>query len=199
MRYDLEKMIFEDLRQRLQPKRFNHVCGVVETSEYLCKLHGGEIKKARLAAVLHDYAKGFSKEEQVAFLKERGIVPDWIEENTSELLHGKVAAVIAQEKYGIDDTDILNAIFYHTTGRADMSKIEVIVALADYIEPSRNYPGVEALRKYAAEDLYYALYKALGHTIEYLLKDEKLIHPLTLEARNDLLFRYDLWKRGKRI
>lgn len=79
-------------------------------------------------------------------------MPDWIGENTSELLHGKVAAVIAQEKYGMM-IPIFSMHFYHTTGRADMSEDRSCVALADYIEPSRNYPGVGALRKYAAEGL----------------------------------------------
>ncbi len=182
----LEKLILH-LKTTLSAKRFQHTQGVVETSAQLCDIFHENKQKAIIAAWFHDYAKEYSSNELISFLKSKNCPIDEIEEKSPQLLHGKVASIIAKEQYHVSDEDILNAICYHTTGRKNMSRLEIIVALADCIEPNRTYPHVDELRKYSAYDLELGFYHALNYTISFLLKENKLIHPLTIEARNNLM------------
>ena len=177
------------LKNTLSPERFRHTQGVVETSAMLCDIFQEDKEKAIIAAWFHDYAKEYSSKELISFLKNKNCPIDEIEKKSTQLLHGKVAAIIAKEKYHILDQDILNAIYYHTTGRKNMSRLELIVAFADCIEPSRTYPFVNELRQYSTYDLELGFYHALNYTIAFLIKENKLIHPLTIEARNDLMER----------
>lgn len=185
---DLKEQLYQILKKTLKPKRYLHVTGVIDTAIALCDKYGIDREKAELAALFHDYAKEWTKEESLEFFEREAISLTELELQSPQLWHARVAEKIAQEEYGIGDEDVLNAIRYHTTGRAGMSELEILIALADYIEPSRSYPGVEGLRR-AEEDLGMreALLQGLNHTIEYLLKEGQLIHPDTLEARNDLL------------
>ncbi|MDO4794247.1 MAG: bis(5'-nucleosyl)-tetraphosphatase (symmetrical) YqeK, partial [Filifactor alocis] len=162
--------------------------GVIDTAVALCEKYGIDTEKAELAALFHDYAKEWTKEEALEFFERSSVNLTELELRSPQLWHAKVAQRIAKEEYGIEDEDVLNAIRYHTTCRAGMSDLEIVIALADYIEPSRSYPGVEELRR-AEKDLGMreALLQGLNHTIEYLLKEDQLIHPDTLEARNDLI------------
>jgi predicted HD superfamily hydrolase involved in NAD metabolism len=87
----------------------------------------------------------------------------------------------------VTDPEILQAVRYHTTGRAGMSLLEKVVCVADYIEPNRNFPGVEDIRSLAEQDLNEALAVALGGTIRFLIEQRKTVYPLTLIAYNDLV------------
>jgi predicted HD superfamily hydrolase involved in NAD metabolism len=104
-----------------------------------------------------------------------------------ELWHGPVAASIVQERMGIRDEDVLNAIRYHTTGRAGMTRLEKIIYLADYIEPGRQFPGLDEVRELAEKDLDSAVKKAIGNTIIFLVEKSAPIFPDTFKAYNDLL------------
>lgn len=99
----------------------------------LCDIFAEDKEKATIAAWFHDYAKEYSSRDLISFLENRNCPIDEIEKESAQLLHGKVASIIAKEKYHILDEDILNAIYYHTTGRKNMSRLEMIVAFADCI------------------------------------------------------------------
>ena len=100
-----------------------------------------------------------------------------------------MGAILARTTYGIDDIEVLNAIKYHTTGRRNMTMLEKIVFIADYIEPSRRFDGVEATRKQAFRDIDQAVYEALENTMKHLLEKKSFIDMDTLDARNDLLLK----------
>lgn len=182
---------YDEMKQKLQsslsPKRFLHTLGVVETAEELAKIHGVDKEKAIISAYLHDCAKDIPEKMKIRFCKEFHIPLDkWIEKNI-ELCHSFLGAEIAKREYGIIDEEILNAIRYHTTGRKNMTDLEKLIYLADYIEPNRNYfQGLESIREYARKDLNQAMIFVLTNTIEYVKKNKGILHPLTLEALEDL-------------
>ena len=101
-----------------------------------------------------------------------------------QIIHSHLGRVMAKNLYGIDDEDILNAISYHTTGRPNMSDLEKIIFLADYIEPMRNFDGVDVARKLAKKDLDSTMYFALNNTLKFLVEKDKYIVVETVLARN---------------
>ena len=168
-------------KQQLPSKRYNHTLGVVATSEQLAKRYNASVESAQIAALLHDIAKYLPNDllkEKLESAKET----DYL--NYSPLVwHAPVGAIVAKETYQIKDSDILNAIKYHTTGKAAMTTLEKIVFLADYIEPNRTQPGVEEIRKLATKDLDVAVAQTLADTVAYLSsKGKGDIHPDTLAA-----------------
>ncbi|QUH26758.1 bis(5'-nucleosyl)-tetraphosphatase (symmetrical) YqeK [Serpentinicella alkaliphila] len=187
MSEQLIKQIKMDLENVVSTKRYIHTMGVVESSKELAIRYDEDVEKATIAALMHDYAKDFKKERLMEFINQANIELDEVFIKAKELLHGKVAALIAKRKYNIEDEDILNAIEFHTTGRENMSKLEKIIYLADFIEPGRDYKVVEGLRVLAKEDLDRAVLKTLDNTIKYVIDIEKPLHPNTFFARNELL------------
>lgn len=180
---DLKK----EMKQRLTSYRYTHTLGVVDTAEQLAKTYGVDIDKARTAALLHDCAKTMGTEELLSKARENDVKIDEVSYHQKELLHGPVGRIIARDKLGIEDSEILDAIEFHTTGRVGMTKLEKIIYIADYIEPSRNYPGVEELRNLAFQDLDKALLQSLNNTIQFVIKKNGFIHLNSIKARNDLL------------
>lgn len=174
------------VKGQLPERRFKHTVGVMETAVALAKLYGADEKKAELAAIFHDYAKYRSREEMEKVILEENLPRDLLEHNI-ELWHAPVGAVLVEKETGISDEDILNSIRYHTTGRAGMTLLEKIIFLADYIEPGRNFPGVDEVRALARENLDFAMIKALANTISFLLEKRQLIYPDTIHTYNDLI------------
>jgi predicted HD superfamily hydrolase involved in NAD metabolism len=179
-----ESSIRLKVQKELSPRRFQHVCGVVQMAEELAKRFGTDVEKARLAAWIHDYAREWPVERLTQTAKEAGVDPSFFE--VTELLHGPIAAANAPKWFGIEDEDVRNAVRYHTSGRPGMSLLEKIVCLADAIEPGRRYPGVEQLRQIAEHDLEEALARQIDGTIQFLIKSNQPIFPLTVLARNEL-------------
>jgi predicted HD superfamily hydrolase involved in NAD metabolism len=175
------KQMVEDV---LSPRRFKHVCGVVETADLLAKRFGADPEKARIAAWAHDYAREWAVDRWYEVARERQIDPAFME--VPELMHGPIVATMLPELFGVDDEDVVNAVRYHTSGRAGMSLLEKVVCLADYLEPGREFPGVDELRAKAETDIDDALASAFDGTIRHLLDRHKPIFPLTVVARNDL-------------
>ncbi|HZK57949.1 MAG TPA: bis(5'-nucleosyl)-tetraphosphatase (symmetrical) YqeK [Clostridia bacterium] len=184
---DLAERIHFKLKQNMSPHRYRHTMGVVDSAVCLAKKYDVDAQTAYIAALLHDYAKDFSEEQTQVYISRNDLVVDEIMSNVYQLLHGKIAAHIAREQFNINDKDILNAIEHHTTGRKRMSKLEKIIYLADFIEPGRDYAGVEELRIVAEQDLDKAVLLALDNTIKYVISMGKLLHTNTIEARNTLL------------
>ncbi|MCM1189029.1 MAG: bis(5'-nucleosyl)-tetraphosphatase (symmetrical) YqeK [bacterium] len=163
-------------------KRFEHTLGVEYTAAALAMCHGAPVADAQLAGLLHDCAKCMSDEKKLTLCKKHGLSVSEVEKRNPFLLHSKVGAWLAKAKYGVENEDILNAIRYHTTGRENMSLLEKIVFVADYIEPGRKQLPVaqlQTLRELAFRDLDAALLQILDGTLHYLQKGNGEIDPAT--------------------
>lgn len=186
---DLKHLPLERLRpvalSCLDHRRIPHVLGTEQEAARLAERWGADVEKARRAALLHDCTKKLNLPEQLA-LAERFRVPlDEMERREIKLLHSKTGAGIAEAVFGTDE-EITNAIRWHTTGRGGMTRLEKVLYLADYIEPTRDFPGVEALRRACYEDLDAGLLLGLEMTIGEMEARNAPIHPKTLEARDAL-------------
>lgn len=182
-----KEKIYDYLKENLKDKRFIHTLGVVSTAKKLAQLNGEDLEKAEMAALLHDVCKNMNKEDMKNLIEKYDIKLTLSEKNTEELWHGILAPIIAKEKFNITDEYILSAIRWHTTGKEDMSVLDKIIYIADMIEPSRNYDGVEELREKVLENLDEGVLLGMNHTIKYLLIKNAMIDENTVKARNYLL------------
>lgn len=176
--------IMSRLKGQLKEERYLHSVNVMNVSAELARHYNADENKARLAGILHDCAKGMKGEEAVNFVKSIGYCPDEIELIQTGLLHGIIGAHFARTEYGVEDKEVLDAIRWHTTGRAGMSVLEKIIYVADYIEPLRNFEGIEMMRKAAFEDLDRCVVLCAESTIRYVLNKGFLLHEKTVETRN---------------
>jgi predicted HD superfamily hydrolase involved in NAD metabolism len=180
--------LLEAVRGQMPEKRWKHTLGVMETSVILAKRFGADPEKADLAAILHDVAKYWPIDRMAETIRSGGL-PAALLAQDKELWHAPVGAYVAAQEYGVKDEDVLNAIRYHTSGREGMSKLEMVVCLADYMEPGRSFPGVDKIRELAEHSLERALVAGFDSTVAHLLDKGKRIEPLTILARNDLIMR----------
>jgi predicted HD superfamily hydrolase involved in NAD metabolism len=174
------------VKSQLTEHRYNHTIGVMETSIKLASQFGADVKKAEFAAIFHDYAKFRPKDEMRKIVIAKKLPLDLLEYG-SELLHAPVGSVLVKKEAGVTDEEILSAIYYHTTGNEKMTTLEKVVFLADYIEPNRQFPGVEEVRKTAQNSLEQACLMAVRNTIHFLMKQNQKIYPLTIMTYNGLL------------
>lgn len=175
------------LKEQLSPKRFEHSLGVAEVSLELASRYGCEARKARLAGLLHDYARGLGDQQLLDLARENDLIRHPLERKVPVLLHGPVGALLVKRELGIKDPEILAAISNHTTGSPGMSLMSAIVYLADVIEPARSFPGVERLRELSQQNLHRAVVSAIDCSIRYCLDKGILVHPASIEARNEIL------------
>lgn len=178
---------YAKLKEELGTSRYNHTIRVRDTAVILAKRTDCDINKAMLAGLLHDCAKYYDKDYLLKRAFEFGIMNDEFLINNKHIIHAPLGAIIAQEEYGIEDNEVLDAIRYHTTGRENMTLLEKIVYLADYIEPERDFDGVERVRELAKGNINLAILRALEDSIYYLLDTQRTIHLDTLKARNYLI------------
>ena len=158
----------EELREKIklwqEEKRYEHTLGVMYTASALAMRYGEDVEKALVAGLLHDVAKSFS----------------------TNLGHAPMGAKMAKEEFGIDDAYITDAICYHTTGRPNMTLLDKIIYVADYIEPNRDKaPNLANLRKLAFDDIDACLRAILEDTLNYLKEQGKEIDDMT-----ELAYRY---------
>lgn len=185
-----ENSIKKYLTDNLSEKRYTHSLGVAEEAVKLAERYGADKDKAYIAGLVHDTAKEISADDARKMLKESfGLKPDSVTYNVPKLLHAPLGACMAQTEFEIFDPEILDAIKYHTTAKADMPILTKIIYMADYIEPNRDFDGVDELRKIAYEDIDKAVLIGLDYTIEELLSAGKMFHPDTVHARNYLLLK----------
>lgn len=181
--------LYNDVKNILSEKRFKHSEGVVERAVEYAQVYGVDIEKVKKAAIIHDIAKEFSKEESYAMLEKYGITLNEVEEKNFSLVHGKLGAAIAKYKYGLSD-DIVNAIKYHTTGKENMTTFEKIIYLADATEPNRKYEKSEndltldELVNLIKTNLDEGLEYVLRWTLNSVLKRDFLIHIDSVKAYN---------------
>lgn len=161
-------------------KRFAHTLGVEFTAAALAMKYQADVTDAQIAGLLHDCAKCLTDEKRVSICEKHQIPMTDIERRNPFLLHAKVGEYLAREKYGITNPDILNAIRFHTTGRENMSLLERIVFVADYIEPGRRQaPNLAEIRQLAFNDLDAAMLKILEDTLSYLKATGGELDPMT--------------------
>lgn len=171
------------LKKYLDKDRFLHTQGVMYTATALAMAHEADIEKAKLAGLLHDCAKCISNKKKRKLCDKYGIELSACEIQNSFLIHAKLGVVIAREKYQIEDEEVLSAIRWHTTGKAEMTDLEKIVYIADYIEPLRDKaPNLKWIRKVAFMDLNEGMYYILKDSLSYLGKSGKPIDPATETA-----------------
>lgn len=163
--------------------RYVHTLGVQYTSAALAMTYGCDLNKAQLAGLLHDCAKTLSSKKLLKICEENHLPISETEHKNPFLLHGKAGAVLAKKYYDIADEDILNAIRHHTTGRPDMSLLEKIVFIADYIEPGRNSaPNLDELRKLCFTNLDQGVCAILKQTLDFLKNHKDNIDYQTVET-----------------
>lgn len=176
------------MREVLKPRRFRHVIGVEITAVQLAENLGADGPKARFAALLHDCAKYLPVEEQYALAQRDG---SDLPREAEMILHAPAGAVLARERYGVADEDVLEAIRYHTTGMEDMTLLDEIIWAADIIEPGRDHPAAEKQRRLllSAHDqmsFEQGLLLVFSDNICYIQNSGRDLYPATLRARDAL-------------
>ncbi|TDM04399.1 bis(5'-nucleosyl)-tetraphosphatase (symmetrical) YqeK [Macrococcus carouselicus] len=171
--------------EKLPKKRYEHSVRVAETAVGMAEQFGGDKEKVELAGLLHDYAK-YDELSKLYQLVTKYELDNELLAYNSEILHGPVGACMMKYEFGVEDEEIFLAIHNHTTGRAQMTLTEKIVFVADYIEPGRNQPGVDDIRKliYTDEDLDKAIYEISKRTVLYLVEKDSIIYPKTIDCLN---------------
>ena len=180
--------IENDVKSVLSEYRFTHSLGVVKKAVELAKIYGVQEETAKKVGIAHDIAKEMTDEEMLEYVKNNNIEIDEIETVKPSLLHGKIGADIAAKKYGFTE-DMVNAIKWHSTGRENMSMLEKIIYVADKTEENRKGTrfNLEKSRELSTQNIDETLIFLMNEFITYNVKNEWLIHPETIIARNDLL------------
>ena len=173
------------LQQTLQPKRYVHTLGVAYLSASLAMCHGVSHQDALIAGLLHDCAKNYPEDTMLSDCLRLNLSLSEYEQKIPELIHAPYGAYLAQTEYGILQEDILLAVRNHTLGRPNMTPIEQIVYLADYLEPGRNHPTtpvLDELRKIAFQSLDEATYLVSKNSIHYFETTGKAADPMTYQV-----------------
>lgn len=190
--YDL-KLLQKQMKEELSEDRYEHTLGVMYTAESLAMRYGVDMTRAAVAGLLHDCAKCIPNTQKIKMCKKHGIEITEMEERNPSLLHAKLGAYMAQKVYNVDDEEILSAIRFHTTGKPDMSMLDMIIYMADYIEPNRDKaPNLKEIRKLTFENIEEALYQVLERTLTYLADRPDAIDPMT-----QISYDFYKWKLNK--
>ncbi len=172
------------LKDRLNEKRYYHSLCVADEAVRLCRKYGGNADRAYLAGLLHDITKNASEEEHLKIFSRFGIILTDIEKNAQKLWHAMSGAAFVEHILNIKDTEIIDAIRYHTTAKADMSLLAKILYLADFTSIDRDYPDVSVIRDLVDKSLEEAFIYALQYSICDLVKNKKAVHTDTINAFN---------------
>ena len=183
---DLKHLAIPELRacsySMVMQKRVRHIRGTEEEAVRLARRWGADEDMARRAGILHDCTKYLSGEEHIAICEQYGVPLDELERTAPKLLHSKSGACMARHVFGEPD-EVYEAIFWHTTAKADMTTLEKILYVADYMEPNRDFDGVERLRELAYSDLDRALLLGVETTVQEMKERDLPVHKNTLQAQ----------------
>lgn len=183
------KLYIQYLESHVNPKRFRHSLGVAQTAVRLAEKYGADPVKAEIAGLLHDCSKGLSYPEMIDTAHASGMTPDLWQLQSPELLHPYVSAFLARKDLAVEDEEVLCAIRRHMCGHPEMTVLDAVVNLADYIEPTRSYPDVEEMRQMAEGSLFGTLRECLGRTMILTIRSGNITHPDTLVTWNALKMR----------
>lgn len=175
----------EILQSRLDEHRYYHSLCVADEAKRLAEKYGGNCEKCYLAGLLHDITKNASAEEHLQIFESFGIILTDIENKAVKLWHAMSGSAYVENILGINDSEIIDAIRYHTTAKAQMSHTAKILYLADFTSCDRNYPDVNIIRALVDKSLDEAFIYALKYSIIDLTERSKAIHPDTLAAFNE--------------
>lgn len=175
-----------EIEKRLSPKRFRHTLATADCARALAARFGEDETEAYLAGILHDCTKEWTDTEQLNFFQHRGIMITDLQKLFPQLYHARSGAIVAKEEFGASDA-VCSAIRWHTTGCVGMNRLDMILWLADMIEPGRSFAGVEAIRAIAESDLEGAVLAGMNHSIAFLTEQNKRIDTEMLNARDWLL------------
>lgn len=181
------KEIEQVLKRRLSERSFNHSVRTKQTAIKLSEAHGTDVLKTSKAALLHDYARDLTDKELLEAAARQEILLDQSERNNPYLLHAPVGAILVKSDLGITDEVVLSAIRRHTYGDVVMNKIDMIVYLADLIEPGRSGKTIEDVRMTVFFDLEGSFKAAYKKQVEGLLSKGKYLHPFTIKVWNSLI------------
>ena len=165
----------------VKPNRVQHVLGCRDTAVAMARHYGADETNAARAALLHDATKALDADQQLALCREYGITLDHFSNENPKTLHALTGSLVAEHLFG-ECSAVVSAVRHHTTGKADMRLLEKIIYVADYMEPNRDFPGVERLRELAFTDLDSALKLGLTMTLELLEKQGRTVSPQSCEA-----------------
>lgn len=175
------------IKKRLSDYRFYHSLCVAESAKKLAKQYGADENKAAAAGILHDVMKEAPLDEQFEVIKKAGMQITELEKGQKKFYHQIAGVAFAKAELGIDDEEVLNAIRYHTTGRDNMSLMEQIIYLADFISDDRDYKDVDIMRQKVEEGKEEGMLYATAYTIRSVVKKGKILHPDTVNAYNWLI------------
>ncbi len=173
----------------LSQKRFEHSLYVAQSCVALAAQYGADPVKAETAGLLHDIMKEQPKEQQLKMLSEYGIILTEQEQHAPKLWHAKCGYLYLKHKLNITDEEVLNAVLYHTTGRANMTLLDQVLFVADFISQDRTYSGVERLRALAQQSLEETVLEGLIFSIQDLTQAHKTVHPDSILAYNWAILR----------
>ena len=185
---DISK-IRKAMEKSLDEMRYEHTLGVAYTAASLAMRYKASIENAQLAGLLHDCAKCLDDDKKIAICEKHNISITDVERRNPFLLHAKAGSFLAMNKYKVNDSDVINAILNHTTGRPGMSLLEKIIFVSDYIEPGRKKaPNLNEIREMAFINLDNAVVKIQEDTLNYLKSTPGEIDPMTQKT-------YDYYKK----
>ncbi len=176
----------EIISKRMKTARFKHSKNVAKEAVRLAKKYGADVKKAEIAGILHDATKETEAEEQMALVERAGIVLTEMERTSPKLWHAISGSAFVRVELGIDDPEIIDAIRYHTTGRAGMTLLDKVIFIADFISADRDFDGVDKLRKLADKDLDEAVLEGMSFTMADLAQRKLTIAPDTFAGYNEM-------------
>ena len=176
----------EIIRGRMGEKRYIHSVNVAEQAVHLAKKYGADVEKAEIAGILHDITKETPEKEQLQIIEKAGIILSETEKSAPKLWHSISGAGYIKTELGIDDPDILNAVRYHTTGRAGMSLLEKVIFIADFTGKERDYNGADKMKQLAEESLEKAMDMGLSFSIVDLVQRGLTVAVQTVEAYNEI-------------
>lgn len=177
----------EIAKDRMGKKRYIHSLNVAKAAEHLAKKYGADVKKAKIAGILHDITKETPYDQQLQIIKSNGIILDNVQEFSPKTWHAISGCVYAEKNLAIKDNDILNAIRYHTSGRAGMSLLEKVIFVADFVGDERNYNGVEIMRAKAERSLEEAMLYGVSFSVQDLINRQCAVDFNTLTLYNELI------------
>lgn len=177
------------IRKLMGDYRYTHSCNVAEEAVTLAGLYGCDLQKAYTAGILHDVTKEIPKEEQLQIIQDSGIILDSVQQKSPKLWHAVSGSVFICRFLSITDSDIINAVRYHTTGRANMSLLEKVIYIADYTSAERSYDGADIMREKSRRSLEEAMLFSCQFTLQSLSAKETAIHPDQLFLYNELVLK----------